>query len=162
MGSSRCQRVACPLASCQRRGPQQRSWGLRLRTLFSLGSQRQSVCWLLAMTWLPAGPSGRPQRSSGGSWPPFPDVGRRQVVVFSTTFIMSDNASVNASAAWSLKQHFICICQLCVLDFPRRLTIEMDQQELLSQEYHRVAAQMSMYRQICVLFLDQGLCLIKQ
>ncbi|XP_053178284.1 uncharacterized protein LOC128361756 [Scomber japonicus] len=32
--------------------------------------------------------------------------------------------------------------KLCVLDFPRRLTVEMDYQELLSQEYHRVAAQM--------------------
>ena len=45
-------------------------------------------------------------------------------------------------------------CQVCVLDFPRRLTVEMDQQELLSQEFHRVAARMSMCRQICVLFVQ--------
>ncbi|XP_061582044.1 uncharacterized protein LOC133447388 [Cololabis saira] len=31
---------------------------------------------------------------------------------------------------------------VCVLDFPRRLTVELDLQELLSQEYHRVAARM--------------------
>ncbi|XP_061573474.1 uncharacterized protein LOC133439543, partial [Cololabis saira] len=31
---------------------------------------------------------------------------------------------------------------VCVLDFPRRLTVDLDLQELLSQEYHRVAARM--------------------
>uniref|UniRef100_A0A672ZD33 SGNH hydrolase-type esterase domain-containing protein n=1 Tax=Sphaeramia orbicularis TaxID=375764 RepID=A0A672ZD33_9TELE len=42
----------------------------------------------------------------------------------------------------SVKQQFIFICYVCVLDFPRRLTVEMEHQVLLSQEYHRVAALM--------------------
>uniref|UniRef100_A0A672GII5 SGNH hydrolase-type esterase domain-containing protein n=1 Tax=Salarias fasciatus TaxID=181472 RepID=A0A672GII5_SALFA len=49
-------------------------------------------------------------------------------------------------AAKEFRRLLYSICKrwpnVCVLDFPRRLTMTMDHQKLLSQEYHRVAARM--------------------